>query len=123
MEYKPERLADTYIRPSELRGKFEIDSLFDANEEVLIDLVVESLRKAQGAARDAGYSDVTLTLSADLSYGYPSLDWELRGSRMETAEDVEARKRSDEHKRKRAAKAEEDERELFQKLRAKYGDK
>ena len=122
MVYKPERIAEIRIAQAELLSAFDITTMIDGGEAVTLDAMIATFTEAKQAAEKVGYSNVSILIEAEEIYSAPCLSWELRGSRMETPREVEAREDRDELKRERGAQKEVRERDLFKKLRAKYGD-
>jgi hypothetical protein len=122
MEYKPERLPDVYVNPWELRGTFEVGDMFCSGDAMLIDDFIATLREAKAAAESIGYTNVQIMIEANEDYDHATLDWELRGSRMETDTEVSVRKRGDEIEAEREAAKAAKEVELYKELRRKYGD-
>ena len=125
MEYRPRRLVNVTIERGELPPK-AISSMFHDDWPETVDDMVKRLQEVEAYAIEAGYTDVTINIEAAVNYDCPTLDWVLSGSRMETLEEMEVRKKTDidwrqkEEEKKIADEAAE--RAMYAKLKKKYSD-
>jgi hypothetical protein len=87
--------------------------------------VIQNLIEIKASAEAEGYTD--LTMSVDYGYSGDDIDWTVRGNRLETDDEYEARmdmeRRIKEQKRKDKKSREERDRKEYERLRKKYEGK
>lgn len=90
---------------------------------IRIDELITELNGYKEKAEKEGWKDIKLDYTYDYEYG---IDYELKGMRLETDEEFKRRIKQREYSKyqriKRKKEKHQSERQLYEKLKSKYGD-